>query len=63
MITLTEAQIAIALFDFLITSAERVAEKIAEARKAGVITVEEQQERVNKIDSIRTKVGLPAPGA
>ena len=55
------ALIAMALLDLLLTAAERVASQIAQARTEGLVTVEEQQERLARVDAIRAVVGLPKP--
>ena len=55
------ALIAMALLDLLLTAAERIAGQIAQARKEGLVTVEEQQERLARVDAIRSIVGLPKP--
>lgn len=56
--TPTQAQLALALFDLLISGVEHVAKKIAQAKKEGLITVAEQQDRLNRVDAIRKEVGL-----
>ena len=53
--------IALALMDLLLTAAERIASQIAQARKENLITVEEQQARLARVDAIRDQVGLPKP--
>jgi len=55
------ALIAMALMDLLLTAAERIASQIAQARADGLITVEEQQARLARVDAIREQVGLPKP--
>jgi len=55
------AMIALALMDLLLTAAERIASQIAQARKENLITVEEQQARLARVDAIRDQVGLPKP--
>jgi hypothetical protein len=55
------ALIAMALMDLLLTAAERIASQIAQARAEGLITVEEQQARLARVDAIREQVGLPKP--
>lgn len=60
--TKESAQMALLLFDALLTAADGIANKIQEAKEQGLITVEEQQARELEIESIRAKVGLPISG-
>ena len=52
----------LAVIDAGITGYERVLKLMDEARKAGVITLEEQQERMAKVNDIRAEIGLPPQG-
>ncbi len=60
--TKESAQMALLLFDALLTATDRIAEKIQEAKEQGLITIEEQQARELDIESVRAKVGLPSAG-
>jgi hypothetical protein len=51
-----EAQTALAILDLLLTGADKVAEKVAEARRQGLISVDEQATRKAQIDALRLKV-------
>jgi len=56
--TPAQAQLALALFDLLLTGLEKIGQQIAEAKKQGLITVDEQQARLARVDAIRQEVGL-----
>lgn len=57
--TPVDAQIAIGLLDLLLTGAERIAGKVAEARKQGLISIEEQSDRKAQIDALRLELFGP----
>lgn len=61
--TPASAQAALFAFDATLTAMEHLARLIAEARKEGLITVEEQTARLAQVDDIRARVGLPKPPA
>lgn len=46
------------LADFLISGAERGAALLAQARREGLITAEEQQARIDRVKVIGTRVGV-----
>lgn len=57
-----EAESAILAFDVLLTLLDLASKRISELRQEGVITVEQQQARIDRINDIRQKVGpLPTP--
>jgi hypothetical protein len=53
-----QVALALALFDLLLTGLEKIGQQIAQAKKEGLITVEEQQARRDRVDAIRKEVGL-----
>lgn len=48
----------LALADAGISMYERVLEMLEEARKSGVITPEEQAERLQRVDKLKARLGL-----
>lgn len=49
---------ALALLDALLTGVDNVARIISEHQKTGAITVEEQQQRLDRIAELNSKYGV-----
>lgn len=53
--------VVLAAIDAGITAYERIVALMAEARKEGLITAEEQQERLDRVNRLYGRVGVPLP--
>lgn len=53
-----DAAAILAVVDAGITVYERAMQVLDEARKAGIISVEEQAERMAKVDDLKKRLGL-----
>lgn len=54
---------ALALIDAALTASDRALALLAKLRADGVITAEEQAERLNRVADSRARVGLPPSGS
>lgn len=52
----------LALVDASLSTYEHAMQLLAQARQQGLITAEQQAERLARVQDIRARVGLPTPG-